>query len=116
VQRLADGEDFAELAVELSTGPSGPSGGDLGCSDPNGFVDEFRDAVVAATEGEVAGPVETQFGWHVILVYGSETAPSDPALAQQVAFEAYTELQARTEIVVDSALGQWDPVATRVTP
>jgi hypothetical protein len=116
VQRLADGEDFADLAIELSTGPSGPSGGDLGCSDPGGFVAEFRDAVVAATEGEVTGPVATQFGWHVILVYGSDTAPPDPGLAQQLAFEAYTDLQARTEILVDPGIGQWDSIATRVTP
>ncbi|MBT8239687.1 MAG: peptidyl-prolyl cis-trans isomerase [Acidimicrobiia bacterium] len=113
VQRLAEGEDFAELAVELSTGPSGPNGGDLGCSDPNGFVVEFRDAVVGAIEGEVAGPVETQFGWHVVLVYGSDI---DPSLAQQVAFEAYTDLQSRTEILVNPGIGQWDPVASRVAP
>ncbi len=116
VQRLDDGEDFAELAMELSTGPSGPNGGDLGCSDPGDFVDEFRDAVIAATEGEVTGPVQTDFGWHVILVYGSDTAPPDPGLAQQLAFEAYTRLQSSTEIVVDEGIGQWDPVATRVVP
>jgi peptidyl-prolyl cis-trans isomerase C len=116
VQRLADGEDFAELAMELSTGPTGPNGGDLGCSDPGGFVAEFRNAVIAATEGEATGPVETQFGWHVILVYGSDSAPADPSLAQQLAFEAYTDLQSRTEVLVDPRIGQWDPIATRVAP
>ncbi len=113
VQRLADGEDFAELAMELSIGPTGPDGGDLGCSDPGGFVAEFRDAVNAASEGEVSGPVETQFGWHVILVYGSET---DPGLVQQLAIEAYSDLQSRTEIVVDPGIGQWDSITSSVTP
>ncbi|MFW2382291.1 MAG: peptidylprolyl isomerase [Acidimicrobiales bacterium] len=116
VQRLADGEDFAELAIELSTGPSGPDGGDLGCSDPNGFVPEFRDAVLDASEGEVIGPVQTDFGWHVIVVYGSDTVPADPSLAQQLAFESYSDLQSSTEILVDPGIGQWDDVATRVTP
>ncbi len=114
VQRLADGEDFAELAMELSTGPTGPDGGDLGCSDPGRSVAEFRNAVIAATEGEVTGPVETQYGWHVILVYGSGTAPADPSLAQQLALEAYTDLQSRTEILVDPRIGQWDPIDARV--
>ncbi|NNE94849.1 MAG: hypothetical protein HKN24_02360 [Acidimicrobiales bacterium] len=113
VQRLADGEDFADLAVELSTGPTGPNGGDLGCSDPNGYVAEFRDAVVNATVGEVIGPVATQFGWHVIEVYGSDV---DPSSSQQLAFEAYSDLQARTVIEVDPGIGQWDPVAIRVAP
>ncbi len=115
IERLDAGEDFAELAMELSTGPSGPQGGDLGCSDPSGFVVEFRDAVVAAEIGVVTGPVATQFGWHVILVTGTDEVAADPAVAQQQAFEGYTAIQTSTQVVVDPAIGQWDPVATRVT-
>ena len=114
IERLDAGEDFAELAMELSTGPSGPQGGDLGCTDPSGFVVEFKDAVEAATIGEVVGPVSTQFGWHVILVTGTDLLPADPAVAQQRAFEGYTAIQTATQVAVDPAIGQWDPVATRV--
>ncbi len=116
IARLADGEDFEELAMELSTGPSGPSGGDLGCSDPAGFVAPFRDAVITATEGEVTAPVETEFGWHVILVYGSETRPADPAIAEQRAFESFTALRDSTQISVAPALGTWDTSGGRVIP
>ncbi len=66
--RAASGEDFAELAAELSVGPSGPNGGDLGCSAPTAYVAEFADATLAAELEVPYGPVETQFGWHVILV------------------------------------------------
>lgn len=116
VVRLDAGEDFAELAMELSTGPSGPQGGDLGCSDPSAFAVEFKDAVEAATIGEVVGPVATQFGFHLILVSGTDLAPPDPTVAQQRAFEGYTAIQASTQVVVDPAIGQWDSVATRVSP
>ncbi len=66
--RADSGEDFAALATELSVGPSGPQGGDLGCASPAGYVAEFADATLSAELGVPYGPVETQFGWHVILV------------------------------------------------
>ena len=68
LQRVIDGEPFADLAIELSTGPSGPSGGDLGCAVEGSFVPEFEAAAYAAENGAVVGPVETSFGWHLIEV------------------------------------------------
>jgi len=65
---LDDGADFVELAKERSTGPSGPSGGDLGWFSPEQMVKPFSDAVVALEDGAYTEePVQTQFGWHVIL-------------------------------------------------
>ena len=66
--RAVAGEDFAALAMELSTGPSGPNGGDLGCSSPATYVEEFAAATLEAEVGVPFGPVQTTFGWHVILV------------------------------------------------
>lgn len=67
IKELADGKDFAELAKEKSTGPSAPSGGDLGWFKPQSMVKPFSEAIVAMEVGAVsAAPVETQFGWHVI--------------------------------------------------
>ena len=54
--------------MELSTGPSGPNGGDLGCSSPSTYVAEFATATLEAEVGVPFGPVQTTFGWHVILV------------------------------------------------
>lgn len=66
ITQLDDGADFGELAKTLSTGPSGPSGGDLGWFGPGVMVESFFDAAAALEPGQVSEPVETQFGWHVI--------------------------------------------------
>ena len=66
---LEEGGDFAELAVDYSTGPSGPNGGDLSCFGRGQMVPPFEEAAFAAEVDVPVGPVETQFGQHLILVY-----------------------------------------------
>lgn len=77
VTELEGGADFAELASAKSTGPSASSGGDLGWFPPDRMVPEFSTAVQALGNGEFTkAPVQTQFGWHVILREDSrESAP-----------------------------------------
>jgi peptidyl-prolyl cis-trans isomerase C len=77
VAELGSGTDFAELAKEKSTGPSGPNGGDLGWFSPNQMVPPFSKAVAELENGAFTKePVQTQFGWHVILREDSrDTAP-----------------------------------------
>lgn len=73
---LEEGADFAELAAEKSTGPSGPEGGTLGWFGLGQMVGEFEEAVQLLEVGEVSPPVETQFGWHVLILNDiRETAP-----------------------------------------
>jgi peptidyl-prolyl cis-trans isomerase C len=91
IAQLDDGADFAELAKEKSTGPSGPSGGDLGWFPPDRMVTEFSQAVQNLKDGEYSkDPVQTQFGWHVILREESRDAVPPPfesvrdAIKQQV--------------------------------
>lgn len=80
IAQLDGGADFAELAKEKSTGPSGPNGGDLGWFTPESMVKPFSDAVVALENGAyTSAPVQTQFGWHVILREDSRV-PEPPAL------------------------------------
>jgi peptidyl-prolyl cis-trans isomerase C len=68
IQRLDEGATFDDLAKEKSTGPSGPNGGDLGWFSPNQMVKPFADAVALLENGEYTkAPVQTEFGWHVIL-------------------------------------------------
>jgi len=82
------GADFAELAKEFSTGPSGPSGGDLGYFARGAMVPTFE---AAAFELEVGAhtlePVQTQFGWHIIKLVDRRTAeaPSFEELGPQIA-------------------------------
>ena len=76
IRRLGEGEDFAALAGELSIGPSGPNGGDLGWFGRGAMVPVFEAAAFALAKGEVGQtPAETQFGWHVIKVEDRRTAP-----------------------------------------
>ncbi|MBN1379870.1 MAG: peptidylprolyl isomerase [Gammaproteobacteria bacterium] len=82
VQQLDKGADFAELAKQKSTGPSGKSGGKLGWSSPSNYVPEFGLAlqnIAAGTYGKE--PVKTQFGWHVIKVEAVREA-NKPTLEQ----------------------------------
>jgi peptidyl-prolyl cis-trans isomerase C len=68
-QELEDEGDFAELAEEYSQDPgSKEEGGDLGCQPEGRFVPEFDEAAFDAEEGEILGPIETDFGFHVIEV------------------------------------------------
>lgn len=81
IEELEGGADFAELAQEYSTGPSGPNGGQLGWFGPGMMVPSFEEAVFELEVGEISAPVETQFGWHVVKL--NETREQDaPALDQ----------------------------------
>jgi len=68
ITELGEGADFAELAAENSIGPSGPNGGALGWFSAGMMVPEFEETVFGLEPGEVSAPVQTQFGWHVVLL------------------------------------------------
>lgn len=68
IAMLEGGASFPALAQEHSTGPSGPSGGTLGWFSAGMMVEPFQEAVEALSPGDVSAPVQTQFGWHVILL------------------------------------------------
>jgi len=80
--KLAEGADFAELAKvsSIDTG-SGAQGGELGWFGLGMMVKPFEDAVVAAKVGEVACPVQSEFGFHLILVREARIA-ENPTLDQ----------------------------------
>ena len=79
IKELEGGADFAELATEKSTGPSGPSGGDLGWFSPDRMVPEFSLAVAELEDGAYTeNGVQTQFGWHVILREDSRESTPPP--------------------------------------
>ena len=88
IAQLNDGADFAELAREKSTGPSGPNGGSLGTFGRGQMVSGFETAAFGMPAGSFsADPVQTQFGWHVIQVSdkGIEEAPSLDQMRDQIA-------------------------------
>lgn len=65
---IENGADFAELAREHSSCPSGRQGGDLGEFGPGMMVREFDEVVFSADVNTVQGPVKTQFGYHLLEV------------------------------------------------
>ncbi|SHF14718.1 peptidyl-prolyl cis-trans isomerase C [Modicisalibacter ilicicola DSM 19980] len=65
---IENGRDFAEVAKQHSTCPSGRSGGDLGTFGPGQMVPEFDKVVFNGDLNTVHGPVKTQFGYHLLEV------------------------------------------------
>ena len=66
--RIEAGADFAAVAREHSLCPSKRQGGDLGVFGPGQMVKEFDEAVFTGEVGKVLGPVQTQFGFHLIEI------------------------------------------------
>lgn len=67
-KEIEGGADFAELAKEHSQCPSGQRGGDLGEFSQGQMVPEFDQVVFNEAVGVVHGPVQTQFGYHLLEV------------------------------------------------
>ena len=93
LQALQDGEPFANLATVVSndTG-SGANGGELGWASPDNYVDNFKDTVLNATIGEIVGPIETEFGYHIIQVHEREIrelSASELSSRQQEAYQTW---------------------------
>lgn len=101
IGELDGGADFESLARERSTGPSGPNGGDLGWFSPNQMVAPFSNAVQSLDNGAYTSePVQTDFGWHVILREDTRESEAPPLESvrdtirqsiQQQRFQAYLE-------------------------
>ena len=86
-QAKANPAKFGDLAKQRSQDPgSAPQGGDLGSNPRGTMVKVFDDAVFAMKPGEIAGPVQTEFGWHVIRLVGvtPETARSFDEVKSQI--------------------------------
>lgn len=106
VTDLEGGADFAELAMEKSTGPSGPRGGELGWFGTGAMVAPFEEAVVALEVGAISAPVQTQFGWHVIKLNETrlKEAPSLEEVRGQLQENIQTQaVEARVAEVTEGA-------------
>ncbi len=82
IRELKKGADFAKLAKDESKDPSSKNGGDLGWFTPDTMVKPFSDALVTLEKGKYTEePVQSQFGWHVILLEDTRT-PTPPEFEQ----------------------------------
>ena len=66
-EQIVNGTPFESAAMDVSLCPSRQNGGDLGLFQSGQMVKPFEDAVVGAEIGAVTQPVQTQFGWHLIM-------------------------------------------------
>lgn len=116
--RIDGGEEFADVARDVSTGPTGPNGGNLGWFGEGNMVPEFEAAVMALEVGDVSEPVQTQFGWHVVTLNEKrlEEQPQLDALRGELAGEiqeaaveaALEEMKAASDITLPEE-GAFDP-------
>jgi peptidyl-prolyl cis-trans isomerase C len=116
--RIDDGQAFADVARDVSTGPTGPNGGNLGWFGAGAMVPEFEDQITSLEVGGVSEPFETQFGWHVATLDETRVQPR-PALEelrgelagelQEVAVSAYLEELTAAQTVIKPEEGQFDP-------
>lgn len=79
IEEIEAGADFGELAREHSIGPSGDRGGDLDWFRAGDVVGPFADAVTTLeTEEYTPAPIETRFGWHIILLQDKREIDAEP--------------------------------------
>jgi peptidyl-prolyl cis-trans isomerase C len=96
--QLQNGADFAELAREFSQDPgSAEQGGDLGCLGQGETVPNFEEALFGAQQGEIVGPVETEFGYHVIEVMEIREQSTQPLeeVEAQISEQLSADIQAQ---------------------
>jgi foldase protein PrsA len=113
--RIEGGEDFATVASEVSTDTaSAVDGGDLGCTTAGSYVDEFAAAAMDAPIDELTGPVETQFGFHLLVVTSREEATTDDvraSLKDQAVLDAtdawFLAAMEAADVQVTDGFGTW---------
>jgi len=112
LERLDAGEEFAELAKELSTDfGSGANGGELGWFGTGVMVAPFEAAVIALEEGEISPPVQTQFGFHIVTLNGRRDVV--PPTIDEVRGELETQVR---QSAIEERLGALLDAATIERP
>ena len=125
--RLRGGQDFATVARAVSTDTgSGARGGDLGCNPKGTFVPEFEEAASTLPVGQLSEPVQTQFGFHVLLVTERKDASFEAAKEEvraglnsqsQAAFRQFLQQAVNSvRVAVDERYGTFEPPATGQAP
>lgn len=116
--RIDAGEAFADVARDVSTGPTGPNGGDLGWFGKGAMVAEFEDQITALELGEVSDAFQTQFGWHVATLVEQrfQPLPTLEDLRDEIAGRLQEEFirvrlaeLAAAETIIVPEEGQFDP-------
>ncbi|MDP3984329.1 MAG: peptidylprolyl isomerase [Acidimicrobiia bacterium] len=124
--RIDGGESFADVAMEVGTDGTAANGGELGCSALNRYVPVFGQAAADAELNVVTGPVESEFGWHLILVSERTGPPTAEELKERITNDRINQLidgwlletMKDATVVVEAEYGSWvgEPVPQVVAP
>lgn len=107
IKQLNNGADFAKLAEKYSIDPGAKNGGELGWFSKDEMIPAFANAAFALKPNQYTKtPVQSQFGWHIILCQGVRTAPT-PALAD-------VQDQIRQKLANDAVQGVLDAARSKV--
>jgi peptidyl-prolyl cis-trans isomerase D len=124
-KKLADGADFAALAVQYSSDPgSAARGGDLGFAGRGVYVEAFEKALFALQPGQTSAPVKTEFGYHIIRLEAVKASDGQDfeqvrdqlaaALREQKAQDGFYALAERLDDLALENPGSLEPAATEV--
>ena len=129
MRRVESGEEFSEVAQEMSQDPgSAANGGELGPLARGSTVEAFDEAAFSADVGELVGPVETEFGFHVLEVTDEVPAAEfadvqdeirtqlEETSRSQTFSEYITNFVSELEVEVDPEYGTWDAQSVSVVP
>ncbi len=108
VEQLENGADFAKLAEEKSTCPSSARGGELGFFSRGQMVPEFEYVAFKTEIGQISEPVQTEFGWHVILVTDKKEAAVQPLDDVRTNIETTLMLKKQSEKAVEYLKDKWE--------
>lgn len=113
IRQLDEGGKFSELAKTLSIGPSGKNGGELGWFKAEDMVAPFSDAAIQLKSGEYSKqPVQTQFGWHIILLneMRQQAIPEFETVQQQLSTAIASEsISAKIKALQEAAKIEFNP-------
>jgi len=106
LERVNNGEEFADVARDVSTGPTGPNGGSLGWFGAGQMVPAFEEAVKSLEVGGVSAPVQTRFGWHIVNL--NDTRIQEQPTLDEIREELTQEVQgaaldAHMEVLMEGA-------------
>lgn len=102
---LVNGADFAKLAKDNSTCPSGKQGGDLGYFGKGRMVPQFEQAAFALQPGGLSNVVETRFGYHIIKLVDRKKGETIPFAAAREKIENYLRVQ-KINAAVEAFVGE----------
>lgn len=92
------GKAFAEVAGRLSKDPTASKGGDLGYFQKGQVIQEFEDKAFAMKVGDIEGPFQTRFGWHLLLLTDRQEPSTKDFASMRQTIERQIFVQKRSSV------------------